>query len=50
MDKNIGVRQTAANYLQELEKIGILKSKKTGTEKLYLNQRLIEILKAGNEE
>ena len=49
VDNKIGVRQTSANYLQELEKIGILKSKKIGTERLYLNRNLIDILKAGNE-
>jgi len=46
VDKGIGVRQTVGNYLREFEKIGILKSEKSGTEKLYLNQRLINVLKS----
>lgn len=44
VDKNIAERQTAAEYLQELEKIGILKSQKIGVENLFLNVRLFEIL------
>jgi len=45
VDKGIAKRQTAAEYLQELEKIGILKSQKVGVENLYLNVRLFEVLK-----
>lgn len=45
VDKGIAKRQTAAEYLQELEKIEILKSQKVGVENLYLNVRLFEILK-----
>ncbi len=45
VDKDIAKRQTAAEYLQELEKIKILKSQKIGVENLYLNIRLFEILK-----
>jgi len=45
VDIDIAKRQTAAEYLQELEKIGILKSEKVGVENLYLNVKLFEILK-----
>ena len=45
VDKGIAKRQTAAEYLQELEKIGILKSQKVGVENLFLNVRLFEVLK-----
>ena len=45
VDEDIAKRQTAAEYLQELEKIGILKSQKVGVENLFLNVRLFEILK-----
>ena len=44
VDADIAKRQTAAEYLKELEKIGILKSKKVGTAKLYLNIKLYELL------
>ena len=40
VDADIAKRQTAAEYLKELEKIGILKSKKVGTTNLYLNIKL----------
>ena len=40
VNAGIAKRQTAAVYLKELEKIGILKSKKVGKEVLYLNKRL----------
>jgi hypothetical protein len=35
-------RQTAAQYLRELESIGILKAQKMGKETLYLNVALYE--------
>lgn len=44
VDADIAKRQTAAEYLRELEKIGILKSRKVGTTKLYLNNKLYELL------
>jgi len=37
-------RQTAAEYLKELERIGILKSHKIGLETLYLNVELYKLL------
>jgi Fic family protein len=40
----IAKRKTAAEYLGELEKIGILQKKKIGKENLYLNVRLYELL------
>ena len=46
VDKDIAKRQTAAEYLQELEKIGILKSQKVGVENLFLNVKLFDILKS----
>ncbi|CAN5521716.1 Fic/DOC family N-terminal domain-containing protein [soil metagenome] len=38
-------RITAAKYLKELEKIGVLKSKKVWKETLYINTKLFELLK-----
>jgi Fic family protein len=40
----IAKRQTASKYLQEIEKIGVLKSLKIGREKLYLNKNLMKTL------
>jgi len=45
VNAGIAKRQTAAQYLKELEKIGILKSKKVGKEMMYLNLELFELLK-----
>ena len=45
VDKEIAKRQTAAEYLNALEAIGILKSQKVGVENLYLNVKLFELLK-----
>jgi len=45
VDRKIAKRQTAAEYLNELEKIGILNSQKVGVENLYLNVKLVEALK-----
>lgn len=42
--RNSAKRQTAADYLKELESAGILKSKQVGREMLYLNTRLYELL------
>ena len=38
-------RKAASRYLRELESIGILESQRVGRETLYINRRLIEILK-----
>lgn len=44
VEAGLAERKTAANYLQELEKIGLLKSSKIGKEVLYLNIGLYELL------
>lgn len=44
VDRDIAARQTAADYLKELESAGFLKSKQAGREMLYLNVRLYELL------
>ena len=44
VDAGIAERKTAADYLKQLEKIGILKAQKMGREMLYLNTRLYELL------
>jgi len=41
----LGNLKTVGNYLNELEKVGILKSEMVGKEKLYLNTELMQILK-----
>lgn len=45
VNAGIAKRQTAAEYLKEIEKTGLLKSKKVGKEVLYLNLQLFELLK-----
>lgn len=45
VNAGIAKRQTAAGYLKEIEKTGLLKSKKVGKEMLYLNLPLFELLK-----
>jgi Fic family protein len=42
----LGNLKTVGNYLKELENQGFLKSEQVGKEKLYLNFRLLEVLKA----
>jgi Fic family protein len=46
VSEGIAKRQTAAEYLKELERTGFLKSKKVGKEVLYLNIKLFELLKS----
>lgn len=46
VDAGIAQRQTASVYLQELERVGILKSEQVGRERVYLNPRLLEVLRA----
>jgi Fic family protein len=41
----LGNLKTVGNYLRALENAGFLKSEQIGKEKLYLNQRLLEVLK-----
>lgn len=38
-------RKAGSRYLKKLEEIGVLKSEKLGRETIYVNERLIEILK-----
>ena len=44
-DHGIAKRKTASEYLHQLEKIGILSSKKIGRENLFLNKKLFELFK-----
>lgn len=44
VDVGIAERKTAAEYLKELERIGVLKSKKLGKENIYLNVKLFDLL------
>ena len=44
VDAGIAERKTAAEYLKELEKTGILKAHKIGRENLYLNVKLYRLL------
>ncbi|MBI5408771.1 MAG: Fic family protein [Nitrospirae bacterium] len=44
VDAGIAERKTAAEYLKELEKIDVLKSKKMGKENIYLNVKLVKLL------
>lgn len=44
VDAGIAKRQTAAEYLRELEKAEILRSERKGREVLYLNVKLYELL------
>ena len=44
IEQKLGTPKTVGNYLMELEKLGILKSKKVGKEKLYINHELMRIL------
>jgi Fic family protein len=42
----IAKRQTASEYLQELEKIGVLVAERQGREVLYKHPALLEVLAA----
>lgn len=44
IDENIGNSKTVGNYLMALEENGFLKSEKVGKEKLFLNEKLLELL------
>jgi Fic family protein len=44
-DAGIVKKKTAGVYLSKLEQLGILKSRKVGKEKLYINTKLYKILK-----
>ncbi|WP_225444035.1 hypothetical protein [Echinicola arenosa] len=44
IDIDLGTPKTVGNYLSALEEEGFLKSVRVGKEKLYLNQKLMNIL------
>jgi Fic family protein len=44
-EAGIAHRQTASSYLQQLERIGVLKSIKIGREVYYINQPFLNLLK-----
>lgn len=44
IDANMGTPKTVGNYLIALENEGFLTATRVGKEKLYLNQRLMEVL------
>ena len=44
-EAGLGNIKTSGSYLKNLEEKGFLKSEMMGKEKLYLNSRLMEILK-----
>ena len=44
VDAGIAERKTAAVYLRELEEVGILRSKKSGKEVMFLNVKLFQLL------
>jgi len=44
VNAGIAERKTAAEYLKEIEKIGVLKVKKMGKENIYLNVKLFNLL------
>ena len=46
VDAGIAQRQTASEYLQELEKLGILKGEKQGREVIYKHPALLKVLTA----
>jgi Fic family protein len=50
VDANIAKRQTAAVYLQSLADAGILSAQERGREKLFLNHRLIALLKSESND
>ncbi|AGB01196.1 Fic family protein [Methanoregula formicica] len=45
VDAGIAKRQTAASYLQEMEKIGVLESRKIGRERIYIHPALLHLLR-----
>lgn len=47
VEAGIAKRQTAAAYLQALEKAGLLTSETVGRERLFLNPALLDLLKKG---
>jgi Fic family protein len=46
----IGTRKTAAKYLGDLVSAGVLKERKEGREKLYINSRFLDLLMSDSNE
>ena len=46
VDAGIAKRQTAAEYLKEMEKVGVLSSQQVGREKIFINDELLKLLSA----
>ena len=46
VDAGVAKRQTAASYLQEMEKIGVLESRKIGRERIYIHPALLALIRA----
>jgi hypothetical protein len=44
VEAGVAERKTAADYLKQLEKIGVMKASRVGKENLYLNVKLYELL------
>jgi Fic family protein len=44
VERDIAKRQTAATYLRELARIGVLDEKEAGKERLFINPRLLHLL------
>jgi len=45
VEAGIAERKTVAVYLQKLEDIGVLKSVKAGRERIFLNPKLLDLLR-----
>ena len=43
-DAGLAARVTASSYLQELQKAGFVRVQKAGTERLFINYRLVDLL------
>ena len=43
-EAGLAARVTASSYLQELEKAGFVRAQKAGTERLFINYRLVDLL------
>jgi Fic family protein len=46
VEAGMAERKTAGSYLQELEKAGVLNSVRIGRERIYINPRLVELLRS----
>ena len=46
IDKGIAKRQTASSYLRTLVEIGILQEMQVGNEKLFINRKLMTLLRS----